>query len=553
MIARVMLAVSLVVLIASSRATADDLTVAGVVNDAAGKPVAGAELASYWQREGESMKAYNGVTTDAQGHFSIKLNYYNRPVGVMALDKDRKTGGVFSVDAKSASQPIVVKLEPLVRVKGDFFCKEMNFKPSWTNVYIMTQGDARFIGDSSEKASFSFLLPPGKYKFWGYGTDITNIKQDLTVPADQPILDMKTIAAPATEIAKHKGKAPPILNISDARGVKKDVTLADYKGKWVLVDFFTHWCGPCVARSIPNLIEMYDLHKDHRDKFEILAVHVQYAKDFAEYDDKIKDAKKRYWGDKELPFPLLLDATEKTIKSFGIHAFPTTILIDPDGNLVGEVTEEFLEKKLPPIPVSVRVPRALDHMLPFGVQDMPMDKAMEFLTRMTQIDIHFDDAGLRDAGISRGEMLKLQLSGSLTLRSWLNLLLEGTGLTFNIDDKGIVITTKNPKAPAPELSSIQKSCAERIGGMLKEKKDFSFKDKTLEDVCQFLEQATGENFVLDPAARKAGTLSPTAKISGSSKATPLQDGLQSLLDPAGLTFVIRDEVVFIKPKPKVSP
>jgi thiol-disulfide isomerase/thioredoxin len=552
-VARLTLAISLVALLPFTRARADNLTVTGQVNDAAGQPVAGAELASYWQAEGDGMKAFDGATTDAQGHFSIKLNFYNRPVGVMVIDKDRKTGSVFSVEAKSAGQPVVVKLAPLVRLKGGFFCKEMNFKPSWTNVYIMTTDDARFVGDSSSNADFSVLLPPGKYKFWGYGTDITNVKQDLTVAADPPVMDMKTIAAPATEIAKHKGKAPPKWNVTDARGVKKDVTLADYKGKWVLVDFFTYWCGPCVARSIPNLIEMYDLHKDHRDKFEILAVHVQYAKDFKEYDQQIKDAKKKYWNDKDLPFPLLLDATKETLDSFGIRAFPTTILIDPDGKLVGEVGEEELEKKLPPVPASIRVPRALDHMMPFGVRPMPLDKAMEFLARMSRVDIRIDDSVLKDAGVSRSEMLQLDLGGSLTLRSWLNLLLEGPGLAFTTDDRGIVVTPRKPKSVPPTLSEPQQDCAKRINGLLDEKKEFAFKDATLAEICQSLEQATGENFVLDPAARKSGSLNPTTKVSGEAKSLPLRQSLQNLLDAAGLTFRVRDEVVFITPKAKATP
>src|SRR5438105_4383691 len=93
---------------------ADTLTVTGHVTDAAGKPVADAELASFWMAEGENMKAYQGVTTDVDGKFSLKLNHYGRPIAVLGLAKDRKTGGLFSVDPKSEPKEVTVKLEPLV-------------------------------------------------------------------------------------------------------------------------------------------------------------------------------------------------------------------------------------------------------------------------------------------------------------------------------------------------------------------------------------------------------------------------------------------------------
>ena len=159
---------------------------------------------------------------------------------MLALDKDRKTGGLIVVEPKEAEKALEIKLAPLVHLHGKFECKELNKRLKWTNVYI-SSGQARFAMCSSEEASFSFWLPPGTYKFWGYGTDIQNLRKDITLKADERDVDLKTIDMQATVIARHKGKAPPAWHVTDARGVKKDVKLSDFKGKWVLLEFWGFW------------------------------------------------------------------------------------------------------------------------------------------------------------------------------------------------------------------------------------------------------------------------------------------------------------------------
>jgi hypothetical protein len=94
---------------------------------------------------------------------------------------------------------------------------------------------------SSPKAEFSFRLPPGKYQFWGYGTDVRDKREEITLSADKQDLDFGTVDLPATPIARHVGKEPPAWHVTDARGAPKDVKLSDFKGKWVLVEFWGFW------------------------------------------------------------------------------------------------------------------------------------------------------------------------------------------------------------------------------------------------------------------------------------------------------------------------
>jgi hypothetical protein len=216
--------------------------VTGRVVEGAGKPVAGADVATFWGADTGQMQPFNGVKTDGEGKFTLSVQFYGMPQSVLAFDKERKQGGLTILDGKAAPRALEVKLGPVVKVHGDFVSKELGARPTWTNVYMSAlPSRARVLQCSSTRAEFSFLLPTGKYQFYGYGADIQNLHQDLELTADKPDVDLKSLDVPATVIAKHRGKEPPAWNVTDARGVKKEVKLSDFRGKWVLVEFWGFW------------------------------------------------------------------------------------------------------------------------------------------------------------------------------------------------------------------------------------------------------------------------------------------------------------------------
>lgn len=111
------------------------------------------------------------------------------------------------------------------------------------------------------------------------------------------------------------------FTIDQPGGVK--ASFSDYvgKGKYVLVDFWASWCGPCRA-EIPNLKELYEKYKG--DKFEILGVAVW---------DKLTDSQKAV--EKEgMVWPHILDCQEIPTKIYGINGIPQIMLIGPDGTIV---------------------------------------------------------------------------------------------------------------------------------------------------------------------------------------------------------------------------
>lgn len=227
--------------------TAAASKVVGKVVDAKGQGVGDVTIATFWTRSYRGahkgiLTPYRDATTDAQGQFTIELQLYGRDSALLAMDRDRRLGGLVLVSAKQPEKPLSITLVPLARVHGTLSCNELGKPPTWTNIYLSAMpGTARVMSNESQQADFDVLLPPGTYQLWAYGTDVDDLRKEITIKEGTADFDLKTIDLPATIIAKHKGKAPPKWNVTDARGLKKDVTLADFKGKWVLMEFWGFW------------------------------------------------------------------------------------------------------------------------------------------------------------------------------------------------------------------------------------------------------------------------------------------------------------------------
>ncbi|WP_316789116.1 TlpA disulfide reductase family protein [Pedobacter frigoris] len=135
------------------------------------------------------------------------------------------------------------------------------------------------------------------------------------------------------------GQIAPDFTIDGLDG--KPVKLSDFKGKYVLLDFWASWCMPCRQEN-PNLVKAYQQFKDKN--FTVLGISLD--KDVAAWKKAIADDQLTWNHASELK-----DFEGPTVRLYQIEAIPSSFLIDPNGkilakNLRGEELDAFLNKTL---------------------------------------------------------------------------------------------------------------------------------------------------------------------------------------------------------------
>ena len=108
-----------------------------------------------------------------------------------------------------------------------------------------------------------------------------------------------------------------------------------------------------------------------------------------------------------LPFPILLDSDGKIQNTFGVTHWPTTILFDPEGKLVGEIQPDELEKKLKPVPLAVALPRQLDRNTNIYFDNPTLKQAFANLKMWTRAEFELDRDALKS--LAQGEETKIPL------------------------------------------------------------------------------------------------------------------------------------------------
>lgn len=117
--------------------------------------------------------------------------------------------------------------------------------------------------------------------------------------------------------------------LTDTAG--KTVSLSEYRGKWVLVNFWATWCPPCLE-EIPVLDDLYG-----KGKLVVIGIAMSYQRQSEVTDFLVKN---------RIPYPVVMGDDDIAGEFGGIDTLPTSFLYSPDGKLAGQHQGPLTRKDL---------------------------------------------------------------------------------------------------------------------------------------------------------------------------------------------------------------
>ncbi|HEX8333101.1 MAG TPA: TlpA disulfide reductase family protein [Segetibacter sp.] len=140
-------------------------------------------------------------------------------------------------------------------------------------------------------------------------------------------------------IARKIGVGKQAMDFTQNDTLGNPVSLASFKGKYVLVDFWASWCGPC-RKENPNVVSAFNKYKDK--DFTVLGVSLDQPGAQARWVKAIHDDKLTWTHVSDLNY-----WDNAVAKQYGIRAIPFNLLLDKEGKIVAKnITGEALQTKL---------------------------------------------------------------------------------------------------------------------------------------------------------------------------------------------------------------
>ena len=278
------------------------------------------------------------------------------------LSMDGTQDGKYTVKGSPASERYRILTDSLrVLLEGIQQIKEAQYKNNDTSAGpIAEQKVNAFYGYLAQTAKDdpSPVIAAFALNFYGIGADQQSA---ASYGVDTKSYDVALLASIADQLSKkfpgnknvaatvsgiqhllnvpRVGAMAPDLSLPDTSG--KLTSLSSFKGKYVLVDFWASWCGPCRGEN-PNVVKAYQQFKDKN--FAIVGVSLDQKKD--EWLKAIHDDHLTWTHISDLQF-----WQSKAVEAFQFNGIPYNVLLDPQGRIIatslrGEALEDELKAVL---------------------------------------------------------------------------------------------------------------------------------------------------------------------------------------------------------------
>jgi cytochrome c biogenesis protein CcmG/thiol:disulfide interchange protein DsbE len=190
-----------------------------------------------------------------------------------------------------------------------------------------------------------FILAAFAWAGWANWEYRRQAAERLRASAPQGELVLDAGGAPQYLSPLHGKPAPP-FTLEDLSG--KKISLTDYKGKALAINFWATWCAPCKVET-PWLIDLRNRYA--AQGFEVLAISSddidrKDPKKFSEEKQEIA----RFVQKMRMPYPVLIDGNSVADSYGDLEALPTTFFLDRNGTVVavqpGMTTKDELERNI---------------------------------------------------------------------------------------------------------------------------------------------------------------------------------------------------------------
>ena len=305
------------------------------------------------------------ATTDADGRFAVD-RYLDRML-VHAETPDRALGGIVALPTEA--EEITIPIGPTATAHGIALDEsgavmadhEFDFG---TRVYLGDPPDAassirfgpRVTTDAEGRFTAPGMVPGTTYGLSylddeeGYYKTLIQITPEEPGPIDLGTLTMGEYREPSLRSAEEMssfradaldaGDPAPAISATTLDG--KPLSLEDFRGRYLLIDFWATWCGPCIA-ELPVMEAVHDRFGDD-DRFAMLSLSV---------DQEIA-APRAFQDDRRLPWAQGFVGERvhgPALDAFGVRAIPALVLVGPDGTIVargmrGEAIAEAVAEAL---------------------------------------------------------------------------------------------------------------------------------------------------------------------------------------------------------------